>query len=251
MEWENIEHNLRIQMPGKLLILPNRNLALLAEPSRNKISQYRINPDFHNLFIPKSPWENRLSNFYQDGVFYLLAIESESSNAAGIAGGNLVYEIVPETQFLSDFIDSDSLYYSTKKSAFDLSYLLLALALTGGCVIIWHFNRNKNKIVLKDSRLYWRNQSLSLNEEFSRMLMLLIKSGGEVSFIEIENLLSISEYSATQKQHLLKEKIAELNFRLKSFLKTEDTLISISRSSKDRRIKCLKLEVLRFKIGVA
>jgi hypothetical protein len=247
-DWENIQYYPRILMGNKLLFLPNRNLAIVADPINNTFYRYRINPELSELFVSLSPWENRFSSFYSDGRFYLLKLENESRSAVGVISGSVVYEIISEEQLLAKELGSGPFYISSEADSFSVWYFFLSLALLSGGLLIWFNRKSSNTVILAGTELKRGNQAISLPEELSIVLKNLINNGGEISFSEFEKLIKNSELSKVERTDHVFLKIAELNLTIKTFLKIDRDPVFIARSSTDRRSRSVKINVSPLKL---
>jgi hypothetical protein len=94
------------------------------------------------------------------------------------------------------------------------------------------------------------NKVILLDDELSFLLKSLLNKGGEISFSELDALFKNSNLSDAQKLKDLRIVISELNFKLNSFLEIKKNSVSVSRGTKDRRTRSIRLNVSPLKLIV-
>jgi hypothetical protein len=161
-----------------------------------------------------------------------------------------VYDIVSEEQLLAKELGSGPFYVSSKADSFSVWYFILTLALLGGGLLIWFNRKSSNTVTLTGTELKRGNKVILLDDELSFLLKSLLNKGGEIWFSELDALFKNSNLSDAQKLKDLRIVISELNFKLNSFLEIKKNSVSVSRGTKDRRTRSIRLNVSPLKLIV-
>ena len=156
-----------IDMGNRDLYYLSRRLLVVVDPSQNKVNHFAL---------PDSRFENdcadgkchvsnnlnaRIDGFYQDGNFYLPFFYPNTPELPN-STGTLIYQIIPESEFLLTLVGEEPLYFSDDFPWKKGGFLLVALSLLGGFIFVLRKKNSKIKFGYKttgwflgDSRCLW------------------------------------------------------------------------------------------------
>lgn len=193
----------------------------VVSPHQNSVKYYAQN-SLH-LKLIKS---NKVTSFYKDGVFYCFTYSSNTEQL------NLVTRNIDE--FFGPELREDKMYASYSPM-WNALYLIFLLPIGYIFKKVKALKLQKNKISIQGSGVTHKNIFYALNEIELSILKLLLKEGS----VDTSKILSIVENPDHNYSHNMRTKnkvVGELHYKIKTILKTEEEIVSIQKSSKDKRI---------------
>lgn len=160
--------------------------------------------------------------------FYLLYSSS--------LGTDVYLRTAVENEFLGELI-SEEPYYSNY-NFLKRTLLLIVILLFGGLLAIIGIRqfKKRDKIVLLDNGLRYKNKFTEFDQKAMGILKLLVL-GVEVSSNKILSIVEEAQYSAAHNERLKVQKLAEINLKIKTLLRITDDIILSKKSDSDKRIR--------------
>lgn len=182
-----------------------------------------------------------LDSFYMDGVFYCFYREVDTENKVHLITIN-------EDRFLSKFLKEETFYNNNEKTYYSIGIILLLVSSIPVYKKIKKERRYKNKISLENGNLIYKKSILPFDEKRISIITLLVTSDKEVSLHDIIDIYDQKELNYGHITRVINGTLEEINFVLKSVLKTKETLITFKKSDLDKRIKVYSIDKSHFNL---
>lgn len=243
-----------IQMGDKLLYFLNNRLILLVEPGKNRIVHYLLSDTRFEKICGSGTCQIRLKGnvnirgFYSEGLFYLPFLDVATSGTDSPTTRTLSYHMIPESELLANKIKEEPLYVTSHFPLKSTLAGILALGLIGGIVLYQKNRRRQNKIWVLEDGVSYQGQKLPLDSLSLSLIKILLEAQGEIPSQKALELVENPSLSEGHNLKLRSQLVDNINLRFKTLLNTDKDIITLVRSSSDRRNKSYRMDISNFKV---
>jgi hypothetical protein len=224
LQKDNILNNTKIDYGNKsLFFYKETSCTTHVDFINNKVTTYKNSTLLNSLSsLPVS--------FFHKNKFFLFVRENPSSP-------NLVLKIRNEDEILGEIIDQKSFYRN--------QLVILTLMVIIGSVFIFilvykiirYLNKKRNKLSLKfKNKVKFKNKEVDLDDISYEIVKILVKNEFVLSK-DIIPLLKIPHMDYAHSTRVMRDTLFQINFKLKTLIKSEIDVIVIKKSDYDKRIK--------------
>jgi hypothetical protein len=243
-----------INMGDRVLYYMSRRLLAVVDPASNMVRNYML-PDsrfdfscIDGICFPPNNLTWLIDGFYKDGNFYLPFFYPKNPADSQKSAGTLVYKIIPESEFLVTLVSEEPLYESAQSPISYAIGILLVIVAIGGSLLVFRKRKRQNKILVLEEGLMYRGQKIPLDPSSIALIKLLIASKGEASAQEVLELVENTSLSEGHNLKLRAQLVENINLRINTLMNSDKDIISMERSSTDRRNKSYRMDVGRFHV---
>jgi hypothetical protein len=222
LQKDNILNNTKIDYGNKSLFLDKATSSSI-DFINNKVTTYNNSTLLNSL----SPG---LNSFFYKNKFFLFVKENPSSSI-------LILKIRNKDEILGEIIDQKSFYRNQL-------FILILMVIIGSVFIfilvykiIRYVNKNRNKLSLKfKNKVKFKNKEVDFDDISYEIVKILVKNEFVLSK-DIIPLLKIPHMDYAHSTRIMRDTLFQINFKLKTLIKSEIDVIVIKKSDYDKRIK--------------
>ncbi len=222
---------LSIPFDDKIAYFNQKEIYVLS-PFENNVKVYAQN-SLHQKLINGS----RLNSLYYKDVFYCYTYSNNTEEV------NLLLR--NKDEFFGPLL-REELMYQTFSPYWYLSTLFLVVPLGFGFKWLKKQRDRRNRIQINGSGVIYKKIFYALSEQELQILTILTKAGA----VDTSKILAIIENPAHNYSHNMRTKnkvIGELQYKLQTILKTQEEVLTVQKSSEDKRIMIYRLDLSYFK----
>ena len=224
LQKDNILNNTKIDYGNKSLFLDRKTSSVVSiDFINNKIITYKNSTLLNSLsFLPNS--------FFYKNKFFLFVRENPSSSI-------LVLKIRNRDEILGEIIDQKSFYRNQSSTIILMVIIGSILILIMVYKIIRYVNKNRNKLSVKvKNKIKFKNKEVNLDDISYEIVKILVHNDFVLSK-DILPLLKNPHIDYAHSTRIMRDTLFQLNFKLKTLIKSEIDVIVIKKSDYDKRIK--------------
>jgi hypothetical protein len=224
LQKDNILNNTKIDYGNKSLFLDRKTSSVVSiDFINNKIITYKNSTLLNSLsFLPNS--------FFYKNKFFLFVRENPSSSI-------LVLKIRNRDEILGEIIDQKSFYRNQSSTIILMVIIGSILILIMVYKIIRYVNKNRNKLSVKvKNKIKFKNKEVNLDDISYEIVKILIHNDFVLSK-DILPLLKNPHIDYAHSTRIMRDTLFQINFKLKTLIKSEIDVIVIKKSDYDKRIK--------------
>jgi hypothetical protein len=224
LQKDNILNNTKIDYGNKSLFLDRKTSSVVSiDFINNKIITYKNSTLLNSLsFLP-------ISLFYKN-KFFLFVKENSSSSL-------LVLKIRNEDEILGEIIAQKSFYGNQ-------SVIIILMVIIGSILILIMIykiirgaNKKRNKLSVKvKNKIKFKNKEVDLDDISYEIVKILVHNDFVLSK-DILPLLKNPHIDYAHSTRIMRDTLFQINFKLKTLIKSEIDVIVIKKSDYDKRIK--------------
>ena len=224
LQKDNILNNTKIDYGNKSLFLDkSTNYASSIDFITNKVTTYNNSTLLNSLSsLPNS--------FFYKNKFFLFVRENPSSSI-------LVLKIRNRDEILGEIIDQKSFYRNQSSTIILMVIIGSILILIMVYKIIRYVNKNRNKLSVKvKNKIKFKNKEVNLDDISYEIVKILVHNDFVLSK-DILPLLKNPHIDYAHSTRIMRDTLFQINFKLKTLIKSEIDVIVIKKSDYDKRIK--------------
>ena len=224
LQKDNILNNTKIDYGNKSLFLDRKTSSVVSiDFINNKIITYKNSTLLNSLsFLPNS--------FFYKNKFFLFVRENPSSSI-------LVLKIRNRDEILGEIIDQKSFYRNQSSTIILMVIIGSILILIMVYKIIRYVNKNRNKLSVKvKNKIKFKNKEVNLDDISYEIVKILVHNDFVLSK-DILPLLKNPHIDYAHSTRIMRDTLFQINFKLKTLIKSEIDVIVIKKSDYDKRIK--------------
>jgi len=224
LQKDNILNNTKIDYGNKALFLDkSTNYSSSIDFITNKVTTYNNSTLLNSLSsLPNS--------FFYKNKFFLFVRENPSSSI-------LVLKIRNGDEILGEIIDQKSFYRNQSSTIILMVIIGSILILIMAYKIIRYVNKNRNKLSVKvKNKIKFKNKEVNLDDISYEIVKILVHNDFVLSK-DILPLLKNPHIDYAHSTRIMRDTLFQINFKLKTLIKSEIDVIVIKKSDYDKRIK--------------
>ena len=224
LQKDNILNNTKIDYGNKSLFLDkSTNYSSSIDFITNKVTTYNNSTLLNSLSsLPNS--------FFYKNKFFLFVRENPSSSI-------LVLKIRNRDEILGEIIDQKSFYRNQSSTIILMVIIGSILILIMVYKIIRYVNKKRNKLSVKvKNKIKFKNKEVNLDDISYEIVKILVHNDFVLSK-DILPLLKNPHIDYAHSTRIMRDTLFQINFKLKTLIKSEIDVIVIKKSDYDKRIK--------------